>query len=530
LIGGGPALKKARPDPVGESVVFRKPSRAWVYFRQKDYPMAKQKKSTFERLHSGKLNRAQRRDLSRRVATGDPGLTIVNPHAGGIDVGNQSHFVAVPSDRDPHPVQEFGCWTADLNRMAEWLKTCRIDTVAMQSTGVYSIPLYDILTQHGIRVVLVNARHTKNVPGRKSDVQECQWLMKLHTYGLLRDSFRLEERMESVRTIWRLRDRHVKEASRTAQHMQKALTKMNIQLANVISDITGVSGQAIIAAILRGERDPYKLADLKHERVQASREEVARSLEGNWREDVLFELQQAVDSYHFAHRQMEGCDRQLESFLATLPARILEIPKQEIPEHPVGARTKADAKARKSNQSKKTKGNEPTLDLKAELKRICGVDLTTIDGINVITAQTIIAEIGTDISAFRTENHFSSWLGLTPSKDISGGKVIGSGRRKVQNRVATALRMAATTLLKSKSYLGGRYRHLRKELPAHASAVKAMARYLAVLVYRMLTKGEAWVDRGAAQFEQRRTELDLAMLKFKAQAKGFKLVPIAEAS
>jgi transposase len=218
--------------------------------------MAKQKKSTFERLRSSALNRQQRRDLARRLASNDPGLTIVHPNAGGIDVGNESHFVAVPPDRDSNPVQEFGYWTADLKRMAAWLSTCRIDTVAMQATGVYSIPLYDILTAQGIRVVLVNAQHTKNVPGRKSDVQECQWLMKLHTYGLLRDSFRLEEKMEGVRTIWRLRDRHVKDASRAVQHMQKALTKMNIPLANVISDITGVSGQAIITEILKGERAP----------------------------------------------------------------------------------------------------------------------------------------------------------------------------------------------------------------------------------------------------------------------------------
>ena len=288
--------------------------------------MATQKKSTFERLSSAAMNRKQRRDLARRLAGNDPGLTIVHANAGGIDVGNESHFVAVPPDRDPNPVQEFGCWTADLKRMAAWLSACRIDTVAMQATGVYSIPLYDILTAHGIRVVLVNAQHTKNVPGRKSDVQECQWLMKLHTYGLLRDSFRLEEKMEGVRTIWRLRDRHVKDASRAVQHMQKALTKMNIQLANVISDITGVSGQAIIAAILTGERDPWKLADLKHEMVKASRDEVARSLEGNWRDDLLFELRQAVDSYYFAHQQMRECDRKLQSFLASLPTRTLERP------------------------------------------------------------------------------------------------------------------------------------------------------------------------------------------------------------
>ena len=468
--------------------------------------MAKQKKSTFQRLSSGAMNRQQRRDLGRRLAGNDPGLTIVHSNAGGIDVGNESHFVAVPPDRDTHPVQEFGCWTADLKRMAAWLSACRIDTVAMQATGVYSIPLYDILTGHGIRVVLVNAQHTKNVPGRKSDVQECQWLMKLHTYGLLRDSFRLEEKMESVRTIWRLRDRHVKDASRAVQHMQKALTKMNIQLANVISDITGVSGQAIIAAILKGERDPWKLADLKHGMVKASRDEVARSLEGNWRDDLLFELRQAVDSYHFAHQQMRDCDRQLKSFLATTPQ---------------------EKKARKTPKARR---NQPTIDLKTELKRICGVDLTSIDGIDVITAQTILSEVGADMSGFPTENHFASWLGLTPNKDISGGKIIGTGKRKVQNRVAMAFRMAATTLLNSKTYLGSRYRHLRKQLPSYASAIKAMARYLAVLVYRLLTHGEAWVDRGAAKFEQRRTERELASLNSKARAKGFRLVPITQTS
>src|ERR1700734_671432 len=287
--------------------------------------MAK-RKSTFERLSSGGMNRKQRRDLARRLAGQDPGLTIIHSNAGGIDVGNESHFVAVPPDRDANPVREFGCWTADLKRMAAWLKACHIDTVAMQATGVYSIPLYDILTGYGIQVVLVNAQHTKNVPGRKSDVQECQWLMKLHTYGLLRDSFRLEERMESVRTIWRLRDRHVKDAGRAVQHMQKAMTKMNIQLANTISDVSGVSGQAIIAAILTGERDPYKLAALADYRIKASREQVARSLEGNWRADVLFELQQAVDSHHFAHRQMQECDEKLQLYLVNLPTRPLDIP------------------------------------------------------------------------------------------------------------------------------------------------------------------------------------------------------------
>jgi transposase len=482
--------------------------------------MAKRKMSTIERLSTGRMNRAQRRELGRRVAASDPGMAIVHLNAGGIDVGNESHFVAVPPDRDTNPVREFGCWTAALNEMAEWLKSCRIDTVAMQATGVYWIALYDILEQRGIRVVLVNAQHTKNVPGRKTDVQECQWLMKLHTYGLMRDSFRLQQDMEYVRTIWRVRDRHVKDAGREVQHMQKALTKMNIQLANVISDISGASGQAIISAVLKGERDPHKLADLADYRIKASREEVARSLEGNWRADVLFELQQAVDSHHFAHRQMQECDEKLTLYLASLPTRMLDIPAQSegAPETAVQKRKKA----------RKPRDNEPRMDMKVELKRICGVDLTSLDGINVMTAFTVISEIGTDMSRFQDEGHFTSWMGLAPSKDISGGKAIGQGKKKVKNRVAVVLRMAATSLLASNTHLGARYRQLRRQLPTFKAAVKAMARYLAVLIYRLLTKGEAWVDQGAVHFERRRLERELASLQSRARAKGFTLVPLAE--
>jgi len=251
-----------------------------------------------------------------------------------------------------------------------------------------------------------------------------------------------------------------------------------------------------------------------------------RPRSGNWREDLVFELRQAVDNYHFAHRQMRDCDRELERCLASLPDRILDIPGQTA-ETAEATVVKTGEKKRK-RKTKKVRGNEPTVDLKGELKRICGVDLTSIDGIDVVTAQTIISEIGTDMSRFRTESHFASWLGLTPGKDISGGKVVGKGRRKVKNRVAMALRMAATTLRESKSCLGGRYRHLRRALPSNAAAVKAMARYLGVLIYRMLTHGQAWVDRGAAKFEQRRKELDLASLNSRALAKGFKLVPLPD--
>lgn len=485
--------------------------------------MKKRKMSTFERLNSGRITRKERRELARRVAAADPGLSIVNPRAAGIDVGNASHFAAVPPDRDPNPVREFGFWTADLHQMAEWLVSCGIDTVAMQSTGVYWIPLYDILEQHGLRVVLVNAQHTQNVPGRKTDVQECQWLMKLHTYGLLRDSFHLAQNLQSVRTVWRVRGRLVEDAARSVQHMQKALTKMNVQLANVISDVSGLTGQAIIGAILQGERDPYKLAELSDPHIRASKEEIARSLEGTWREDVLFELRQAVDSYHFFHRQIRECDDQLKTYLASLQSRVLEKPAAREGTPPLQVQPKG-------RKTRKQGANAPLLDLTDELLRICGVDLTTIDGINIISALTIITEVGPDLSQFSDEDHFTSWLGLTGTENISGGKRVKGSKRKVKNRVADVLRMGAASLLNSDSYLGARYRQLRRNAKIPAVAVKAMARYLAVLVYRLLTKGQAWVDRGAERFEQQRQARDLIQLQKKAQEHGLQLVPIAPAN
>jgi transposase len=486
--------------------------------------MAKRKKSTFERLQRGSLNRKQRKELERRFHTESPELEIVHPNAAGIDIGNESHFVSVPPGQDQEPVREFGSWTADLQRMAEWLKSCGVRTVAMQSTGVYWIAVYDVLEQAGFEVYLVNARGTKNLPGRKSDVQECQWLRKLHTYGLLRKSFRPPEEIRAVRTIWRLRDRLVKDAGRAVQHIQKALTTMNIQLANAISDVSGVTGMNIVRAILQGQRDPRELAKMRDSRIQASEEEIAHSLEGNWQDDVLFELQQVVDAYDFHRKQVVACDTQLQKYMAALPSRE-PVGKTEPPVE--AANSKQSAKQRKKlKANRKTKDNRPSFDLGTELARLMGVDLRIIDGIDLMTAQVLYSELGADLSAWPTEGHFTSWLELVPRRDVSGGKVIKQQKRPSKNRVATAFRNAAQSLVRSDSYLGARYRHLTARLGG-LKGVKAMARYLACLVYRLLTKGPGWVDRGAAYYENRRRERDLVHLHRKAAAMGMQLVPNA---
>jgi transposase len=480
--------------------------------------MAKQKMSTFERLQSGKMNRKEKRELKRRFNAEDAALEVVHPNAAGIDIGNESHFVAIPPDRDATPVREFGSWTADLQEMARWLKVHGIQTVVMQSTGVYWIAVQEVLEQSGLEVYLVNARGTKNLPGRKSDVQECEWLRKLHTYGLLRNSFRPPEQIRAIRTIWRQRDRWVKDCGRSIQQMQKALTKMNIQLANTISDISGVSGQAILRAIVAGTRDPRELAKLRDRRIAASEEEIVQSLQGNWKEDILFELRQVLEAYDFYQNQIAACDGELAKYTAVVASR--EIPeKQDIPEN-----TRPLVSAKSSRRTKPPKKNRLGFNLASELHRTMGVDLTGIDSIDVNTAQVIFSEIGPDFSAFPTENHFASWLTLAPQRDISGGKVIRHIPAAGRNRVANALRMSAQSLWHSDSYLGARYRRLRARLDGK-TAVKAMARYLACLVYRMVTKGQAYVDRGAAYYENKRHEKERDALLRRAASMGLKLVP-----
>src|SRR5437773_2894223 len=388
--------------------------------------------------HWHQMNRKQRRETMRRIQRENLSLEVVHPDAAGIDIGNESHYVAVPPSRDNQPVRCFGCTTGELKAMADWLKQCGIRTVAMQSTGVYWIAVYDILEQAGLEVYLVNARETKNLPGRKSDVQESQWLMKLHTYGLLRNSFRPSQEIRRMRTYWRQRNDLVRAAGRHIQRMQKALTQMNLQLANVLSDVSGVTGQAIIKAILAGERHAHKLAAFRDCRVKASEEEIARSLEGNWQEDLLFLLKQEQDGYEFCQKQMAECDGQLKQYLL----------RREDRSH--GASLPEE---KRKERLKKKKGNAPQFDLRAELFRISGTDLTRIDGIDVMTAMTILSGEGWDRSKWKTEHYVGTWLRLCPDNKVSGDKVIGKGRLPTNNRVTIALKMAASTLWASNTYL-----------------------------------------------------------------------------
>jgi transposase len=483
--------------------------------------MAKRKMSTFERLQRGhKLSRRERKQIERQFQSEDPGWEIVHHHVAAIDVGNESHFVAVEGRLDVRPVREFGSWTAALRETVEWLKSCGVQRVVMQTTGVYWMALQDELERAGLEVAVVDARGTKSLPGRKTDVQECQWLRKLDIYGLLRECFQVPEAMRSIRTIWRLRERWVQDAGRSIQQIQKALTIMNLQLANAISDISGKTGMAILRAILKGERNPWTLAKLRDERIQASEEEIAHSLEGNWRTDVLFELQQMVQAYDFQQQQMAGCDQELEKYMKAQPTRPARAePVAEL------APGQNQSKKRRPRKPPKPRKNQPTFALQEELQRVLGVDLTRIDGIKVMTAQTVYAELGSDLSAFPSEGHFTSWLLLAPKRDVSGGKVIRHYSVHGRNRVANALRMAAESLKESDSYLGARYRSLRGRLGG-LKAVKARARYLACLIYRMLTKGQAWVDRGAVYYEQRRQEREFSHLQRKAATLGMQLVPV----
>jgi transposase len=369
------------------------------------------------------------------------------------------------------------------------------------------MPVLEVLEQHGLEVYLVNARHTKNVPGRKSDVQECQWLLKLHAFGLLNNSFQPTDEIRVARTLWRQRGNLVADASSTIQRMQKVLIEMNVQLSNVLSDISGVSGMRMIGAILEGERDPETLAALVQPGVKATAEDILKSLEGNWRKELLFVLRQQVELYRMYQEKIQDCDRQLREHLESFGSVV------DLKAQPIGPKPKG----------KKVSKNAPQFDLRTELYRITGIDWAQVNGIDVLTAQTVIAECGADLSAFPSEKQYTSWLGLVPTNEQSGGKILRRRTRKVVNRAAAAFRNAATTLLRSESYLGAQYRRLRTRLGA-PKAITAMARKLACLFYSLIKHGQQYVDKGNEYYETKYREQQIRALAKRAQKLGVELV------
>lgn len=436
-------------------------------------------------------------------------LHVMRPDSAGIDVGSAEIYVAVPGDRSEKPVRRFDTFTEDLHEAAGWLKSCGVQSIAMESTGVYWIPVFQILDSHGFEVVLVNARHVKNVPGRKTDVQDCQWLQYLHSVGLLRASFRPAQDVCAVRSLLRHRDNLVKAASSHIQHMQKSLTQMNVQLHNVISDIAGVSGLAIIDAILAGERDPHKLADLRDGRIKAGRETVAKSLVGDYRREHLFTLGQALQSYRNCRQMILDCDAEIEAHLEEFAPRIdVEEPAPPAPK----------------KSRRKPKGNAPGFDVKTHMHRLLGVDLTEIDGVGELTAHVFFTEVGPDLSGFKTVDHFCSWLGLCPNNKISGGKILASRTRPGSNRLAQALRISANTLWRSKSYLGNHFRRLRARLGA-PKAITATAHKLARIMYHLVKNQTAFDETVFAEQERLHQARQEKRLLAQAKSMGFQLVP-----
>ena len=428
----------------------------------------------------------------------------LNPNVAGIDIGSREHFVSVPEDRDAQPVRRFGCYTSDHLSLVGWLRACRITTVVMESTGVYWVPLCEMLEEHGFEVYLVDSRHIRNVSGRKSDVQDCQWIRRLFSYGLLSAAFRPKPEITPMRVLWRLRGNLVQDCARQIQLMQKALEQMNVQLHKAVTDISGATGFRIIRAIVAGSREPRELARLRDPGCKLSEAEFVEALNGNFRTEHVFCLKQALASFDFVQGQIQQCDQTLQARLASFPSKGSEGEKV-------------------SKRSTKRRKNQPYFDLHSEQIRISGVDLTRIDGIDVLTAQTILSEIGVDVDRFPSEDNFASWLGLSPNHRITGGIVRSRRTRKVAHRVATALRLSAQALHHSKSALGACYRRLAARIEP-GKALVAIAHKLACLVYRMLKYGQAYVDRGEAAylaaFEQQR----IRQLRRQARRFGFELV------
>ncbi len=432
-------------------------------------------------------------------------LTIVNEDAAGLDVGATFHVVAIPADRDAEPVRTFQSFTADLHALADWLQSVGIRTIAMESTGVYWIPVYEILEQRGFEVLLVNARDTRNVPGRKTDVNDAQWLQQLHQHGLLRGSFRPRPDIARLRAYLRHRERLLDYAASHIQHMQKALMQMNVQLHHVVTDITGVTGMHILRAIVAGNHDPAALAEFRDRRCKASQATIAAALTGNYREEHLFALRQSLELYDFHRTQIAACDAQIEATLTQLN-RDREAPAQPLPavRHQGGP-------------------NEPRFEVRSALYTLLGADLSQVHGFGPYTVLRLVAECGNDMTKWPTAKHFTSWLCLAPGNKISGGRVLSSKTRRSANRASALLRIAAVNVGRTHTALGAFYRRLASRI-GKAKAVTATARKLAVLFYNSLRFGMRYVDPGQASYEERYQTRVLANLTRRAKQLGYALV------
>lgn len=437
------------------------------------------------------------------------GLPILNPRAAAIDVGSRFHVVAVPPDLSDEPVQTFQAFTGDLQRMAKWLTSLGIATVAMESTGVYWVAVYEILETCGIDVVLANARDARSVPGRKSDVNDAQWLQRLHACGLLRASFRPGRDIAALRAYLRLRERHLDYAASHIQHMQKALTFMNLQLHHVVSDVTGATGMHIIQAIVGGERDPAVLAKMRDIRCKASLETIEAALVGNYQPEHVFALAQGLALYDFYQQQITQCDRQIEVVLALLMV------EKTAPDTPL---------PKPRHRTKQI--NAIDFDVRPAIYQLVGTDLTQIHGIGPYLALRLISECGTDLSRWPSAKHFTSWLALSPGCKISGGKVLSSKTRKTTNRVAAHLRLAAVTVGRTSTALGAFYRRLATRI-GKAKAVTATARKLAVLFYNAMRFGMDYRDPGADYYESAYRDRVVKQLHRRAAQLGFQLTPSA---
>jgi transposase len=442
---------------------------------------------------------------SRTTKRGQKSLPTVHSNAAGLDVGSTFHVVAIPADRDEQPVRTFQTFTADLHKLADWLEGAGITTVAMESTGVYWIPVYEILEQRGFEVLLVNARDTKNVPGRKTDVKDAQWLQQLHQFGLLRGSFRPRDEIVRLRALLRHRERVLDYSASHIQHMQKALMQMNVQLHHVVTDITGITGMKIIRAIAEGNHDPAALSEFRDPRCKASQETIAAALTGNYREEHLFALRQSLELYDFYRLKIQECDQEVEGALTNLNAG------REAPATPLPKMRHTPSR------------NEPTFDARTELYTLLGCDLSQIHGFGPYTALRLVAECGDDMTKWPTAKHFTSWLSLAPGSKISGGRVLSSKTRRSTNRATMLLRLAAVSVGRTQTALGAFYRRLAARV-GKAKAVTATARKLAVLFYNALRFGMRYVDPGKDYYEERYQERVLANLRRRAQKMGFTLI------